>query len=771
MSDTSDTNPQKSQVQAVADQLISDSFKSSQSEAGKEKPSVVFPSPLQLTYEQERRMVEHAEKRIRVIEKQLGRDVTSHANWYGEGEDQTIKQAAGSFMGKRQLYEMTFHNQVDWRAQLIGGIFAESNLTVPLSRRIAQQQISRAANYFMGTDPFFAAYPVGKSDEPIADIVDKYCKFKAKQSDLKGTFLSNIEGAIIRGETVTKTIYKQDWTQFEKEAEIAIDPNGEPYVAADADYIYPTDRWILIQESMPMQDEDVDMEGMEGMEAPDAPMMPTREYYVLERDGRTELPSGVASPQDYVFEKRIVSRKQVRYRGGESTSIYYKDFIAPLDAPSLDEADLCAHLYDLPAIDIASLYVSALQSSEGETTRETAAKIFESLQELTRLDEKHKSFKGRERPELGESPGDPTASSTSGEMDDGLEEYAEGAEPMVEIAEVYLHFDANEDGVQEDIVLMLDVKNKRPLFYDYVANRTPDGRRPLDVTRVNRVEGRWHGIGTMEVFQPLQEVVDLLTNRWNLSQSRSGNVVFWNPELTLEGEENPNLDLNGGETYTPKGNIDPEQILKVIPLYDIKGREIYKEIEFFMQVAINMSGVSHVNDAAMLGMDTAKLATGVKNIERSGQELFSIYLSQLQEGLENILKRFCLYTLAYMEEREVFLYTEDQNSAMLEFSPEDIESQVDMDIRLEMTRYKNEQELMQAQQATQKVVEFYSLPVELQQRTSQLYRQMLKAMQVAHVDEIIAPGFQIPPAPTGGAQGGQAINTIDNMPGQQPPVV
>ena len=730
---------------------------------------MVFPTPLSLTYEQERRMVDHAEKRIKALEKQLGRDVTSHANWYGEGENQTIKQAAGSFMGKRQLYEMTFHNQVEWRAQLIGGIFADSNLTVPLSRRIAQQQISRAVNYFMGTDPWFAAYPVGKSDEPMAGIVDKFCKFKAQQSDLKGTFTASIEGAIIRGETVTKTIYKQDWTQYQKEAEIAIDPNGDPYVAADADYIYPTDRWIMVADGM--QAEPSEMTDPVESEAPSVgASMPVRAF-VLERDGQTQLPYGVPSPDAFKFERRVVSRKQVKYRGGESTPIYYKDFLAPLDAPSLDAADLCAHLYDLPAIDIASLYVSALQSEEGETTREQASKIFESLQELTRLDEKHRSFKNQERPELGESPGDPTSSSTSGEMDDGFDEYAQSGEPMLEIAEIYMHFDANEDGVQEDIVMMLDVKNKRPLFYDYVANRTPDGRRPLDVTRVNRVEGRWHGIGTMEVFQPLQEVVDLLTNRWNLSQSRSGSVVFWNPELTLEGEENPHLDLNGGETYTPKGNIDPEQILRVIPLNDIRGREIYKEIEFFMQVAINMSGVSHVNDAAMLGMDTAKLATGVKNIERSGQELFSIYLSQLQDGLEKMLKRFCIYTLAYMEEREVFIYTEDQNAAMLEFSPEDIDSQIDMDVRLEMTRYKNEQELVQAQQATQKVVEFYSLPVELQQRTAQLYRQMLKAMQVAHVDEIIAPGFQIPPAPTGGAQGGQAINTIDNMPGQQPPVV
>ena len=63
--------------------------------------------------------------------------------------------------------------------------------------------------------------------------------------------------------------------------------------------------------------------------------------------------------------------------------------------------------------------------------------------------------------------------------------------------------------------------------------------------------------------------------------------------------------------------------------------------------------------------------------------------------------------------------------------------------------------------------------MELQERTAKLYRQMLKAMQVAHVDEIITPGFQIPPAPPSGGGGGSgaglSINTADNMTGQQPP--
>ena len=744
-------SPDTTQVQAVADKMIPEGSKSQPPLTGGEKEElrVVFPTPLELSPDQETRMVDYAMSRIDSLEKELGRDVTSHSNWYGEGEDMTVKDAAGSFMGKRQLYEMTYHNQLDWRSYLIGGIFAESNLTVPMSRRIAQQQIARSVNYFLGTDPWFGAYPVSSSDEETASVTGKYLKHKAKQADLKSTVVSVVEGAVIRGETVAKTIYRQDWTQYKKRATIAVDPSGAPYVASDANYIYDTDQWVPTQT---------------GGGGVDPEVQETEQVWILQRDNETQLPAGIATPEQLTFDSQVVPRKMIRYKGAESKAVYYKDFLAPLDAETLDDADCVVHLYDKPAIQIASMYVSALETGD-ETARETSSRIFESLQELTNGTDTYKSNKNRPRPELGESAG---LESDDGDLEDKMQ-----GEPMVEIAEVYLHFDADEDGVQEDIVIMLDRKNGRPLFYDYVANRTPDGRRPFTVTRVNRVEGRWHGVGSMEVFQPLQEVVDLLVNRWNISQSRSGNVIFWNPEMTLEGEENKHLELNGGETYTPKGNVDPEQILKVIPLQDIKGREIYKEIEFFMQVAINMSGVSHVNDAAMLGMDTAKLATGVKNIERSGQEMFSIYLSQLQDGLEALLKDFCIYTLAYLDNNEAFVYTENDEAMRLQFGPDKIEEAIDMDVRMEMTKFKNEQELMQAQQASSKVIEFYSLPVELQQRTAKLYRQMLKAMQVQHVDEIIEPGFQIPANPQdgGGKGGGQVINTNDNMPGQQPPMV
>ena len=698
---------------------------------GQNDPKVVFKTALSLDADQEKRLMDHALNRIENLSSELGRQKTSAANWYQQSIGDANLAAQGSFMGKRQLYELTYHNQLEWRRYLVGGIFEDSNLTVPLSRRIAQQHIARASNYFLGTDPWFSAYPVAASDTTPADLTDKYLKFKAQQSCLKDTVIAAIEGAIIRGEAVVKTIYKQDWTSYKSFSVVAVSgPGGNLLVASDGDYIFKGDIWV---------------QGQDGR-------------FTLKRDGKTT----VDDPAKLVFENRLVERRKVNYKGAESRSVYYKDFVAPLDADSLQTADCVCHYYDLPAISVASLYASALAEMKGKTTGEMSSVIFESLQELISADGTKKSEAGKPRATLGER--DQTATGSDGRKDDP------NSEPIIEIAEIYIRFDADGDGVVEDIVMMVDKTNSRPLFYDYLANRTPGGKRPFDVVRVNKVEGRWHGVGTMEVFQPLQEVVDLLVNRWNASQSQSGNVVFWNPELTLEGEDNPNLELNGGNTYTPKGNIDPALILKVVPLYDIKGREIYKEIEFFMQVAINMSGVSHANDAAMLGMDTAKLATGVRNIERSGQEIFSIYLTVLQDGLESVLRTFTMFCLSYLDKTEAFLYTESEGAQKLEFGPENVSDEIDMVVRLEMTRYRNEQELAQATQASGKVIEFYTLPLELQGPLSYFYKQMLKAFNVPNVDQVIIPGqFQMPPASVGQNPAGGKEFTTSGMPGTATP--
>ena len=119
-------------------------------------PRVPFPTALKLDRQAEDKMMLHAIQRITQLEKELGRTITATHNWF-EREDPEKPVGGRTFMGKRDYFEMTYHNKVEWRRWALGGIFKESNLTLPVARRMVRQMIARAVGYCFGTDPWFAA--------------------------------------------------------------------------------------------------------------------------------------------------------------------------------------------------------------------------------------------------------------------------------------------------------------------------------------------------------------------------------------------------------------------------------------------------------------------------------------------------------------------------------------------------------------------------------------------------------------------------------------
>ena len=80
-------SPDTTQVQAVADKMIPEGSKSQPPLTGGEKEElrVVFPTPLELSPDQETRMVDYAMSRIDSLEKELG--LPLQLVWGGRGHD------------------------------------------------------------------------------------------------------------------------------------------------------------------------------------------------------------------------------------------------------------------------------------------------------------------------------------------------------------------------------------------------------------------------------------------------------------------------------------------------------------------------------------------------------------------------------------------------------------------------------------------------------------------------------------------------------------
>ena len=108
-------------------------------------PQVVFPSPYRLSAEDEKGLIDYAFQRLDELEKELGRDKCRANDWWtGNGGTDSINQGKKSFLGKRQVYELLYENEVDWRIDVFGEIFAQSNFHLPVTRRVVTQQVARS---------------------------------------------------------------------------------------------------------------------------------------------------------------------------------------------------------------------------------------------------------------------------------------------------------------------------------------------------------------------------------------------------------------------------------------------------------------------------------------------------------------------------------------------------------------------------------------------------------------------------------------------------
>ncbi len=716
-------------------------------------PKVPFQSSLKLTGSQEQKMLDHAFDRMRGIGNELGRDQTLQPTWWANLAPSPNMQSAAqgflqasTFLGKRSRFDASFMNDVSWRPWTMGvdNIFMSSNIVVPLSRRICRQMIARAKKNFFGSDPWLSVDPTPGTGDPIADDraerIERYCRFKETEANSKGGMGRAISQALILGECAVKTTYVVRDQIYDTEAEVLTDINGSPVLGQDGNTITQDDPWVDAEDGTGSQ--------------------------VLGRDKATPKPDAP------IFQKIPLNKRQVLFEGAKSEPIYYKDFLCPLTAANVQEADCVCHIYDKQVMEFVDLVVKRGMVDNTPAGRNDAAQKMLAL--VKALDSNTAEPKAAVdmaiRPNENFTPLPSTAGESTG--------------PIAEFVEFYMWYDADGDGIAENIMLIADRSSRMPIFYDHVANVTTDGLRPVEIVRINGIEGRWYGLGIMELFESYQTIVDLMVNRWNFSNSRAGRVDLWSPKNTLEGDRDPNLKMNWGQTYSPKPGKKAEDILEVVYLNDIKFDQFQTLVQFFMQLAMNESGVTNANDNQAAGMQSAKLATGIMQIEQSGDELFMPLIEDLAEPLTNIVNREVDVILANLNSDEAFSYLNGDTAGIDKITPEDVRG-LKFKCKIELTTHKNQQILQLSAQAVALVKDYYlNTPPQVQPYVAPLFRDQLRILAPkCNPEDIIratpipvgtpppvlppqgAPGASAPPsgpdvtAPAGGVAPAQMTQT------------
>lgn len=725
---TNDTNPQKGELDTILDSAP----RVARRPRRDEDPVMPFETNLDLTRAQEDRLVQHVLRRCEELNEESGRHL---ANMTNDGEFSGALAALHAkglvaknmpWMVRRALYYRHFYSNYDDRLQQ-GTIYAHSNVTASLSPRIALQVAGRLKSTLFGADPWFSASPVGENDEELARRTREFTRYKAKGAGLIDAQKEAIDMACIVGETVVKTTYADDRIWFWRKSPILVDASGVARFDSNGNYIFQEDRFIPETEE----------------QQPDASMDP-----VLVQTGRMVLRrdnSVVMNPDDRWEERRVRVGDTV-YKGAKTKAIFYKDFLCPLTAACVHEADICIHLYDRPAMEVASWFLQgrfAYTANQGQV-EVNARNAMELLNDIAAGATSHTT------------DGEMTKTRyTHGEPD---EISSQGSSGSLNVIEAWVRFDADEDGVQEEIVVMIDKASGLPLFYEYTGMATDDRRRPFTVQRVLPVYGRWYGQGMMEYLEPEQLFIDLLLNRWNVALSQAGQVVFWDPMKTKEGLADPNLILNAGKTYQKHGDAKAEDIIEVVEIYaKERAADLKDMIQFFMQLMQLKTGVISVGDESVSAMESTKLATGIRSLEKSGDQMFSSWLGETASGAQKVVLKFTTITLMRMDARETFEFTEGGNIVLMDLSREDV---LGLGMNVEIMLVNDEAERVQAStdaffSLMERLVAIHATAPETAEAMKPVAVIAARALKIPHPEDAIVLPMPLPPMmPAAGGQSG-----------------
>lgn len=661
------------------------------------QPRAPFASNLVLTYDMECQVDARAEQWKQVLTQSSGWEETgSEEDWLLNGLPTVgrngLQELNRKHFVKRAYYEAMSENRWEHRQWANGpdSIFGRSNMNAPLCRRISRALAAKAINGFFGTKPYFVCYPVGPSDLESSESIQKVAEQRLESSNGTASLRDAVNIAFDLGECVVKVAHRNRSSLYRKNDVVLGDGSGGVVLGQDGEYITEKDVWVMA-------------------EVPDAMGIPAP-MKTLKRDGVTPWPRGAQ------WLRGSFARTVTHYKGPEITNIYYRNFLANWDAANLQEAECCIHMYEVGPEELAAMFTDA-----------KGIQILQSIEVLRQIS--------------GVNP----VSISSDVLEAGMP-----ASTKVKVEEYWMRCDADGDGVTEDIcyVRINAGGGWTPLFYDYVQNVTDTKERPFyEIVPVRR-KGRWTGIGAIEMFEKHQEAVDLMLNRWAFSTSSSGRILAYDPAaFELANGEEIDLSLNDGKAYKLKPGKKLSDAVQDIYLQDTVGDKWLAIFQTFLQLAMNESGVQHANDGAMAGMETTKLATGIRNVERSGNENFSVFMSCLEDGVQKVIRAFVQTLYSRIDANEVVRILEGKVPQVWTVEPRDVQG-LEFDVTVMLSRYRSEQMLESVRAVLPDCLGYYTAlrdnPI-AQMRLMPLFHQLLKGAQVENPEEIIIPMSEFTP--------------------------
>lgn len=555
-----------------------------------------------------------------------------------------------------------------------GTIFELSNITLNLPKRFVRITAARIYDSMLTSNPILGVTVEGKGDDyEVARVIERYVGHQIERASIRNVLREAETLACIRGETIVKTTWERRVSRSRKKGEILI-REGQPVRARDGNVVRKDDVWVEDGEDL-----------------------------VLSRDRRVRLAKGEI-PE---WAEQEYDHYRLTFDGLEASCIDHRDFICSTVEKDIHSADFCAVRMDMELDKVIAMLAPVKDSLQ---TREAIRK----LRASANTDGQQESMK----PELFR----------------GEEARSRDALPLCELAEVYMRVVLQDDGIADEIALLVDTKNDQILAYDYLDNVSPTGQRPLRVIRMEPVPHRWYGTGFYELFADRHKFCDLFINRVNLAASLSGNIKIENPMATEEGMAGEPIEFGTNKTYRLREGFAAEDVFKVITIpNDAAASE--NLLNMLMQVTQLEAGIVSAGDHGLAGLPAASLATGIRSLDRVANVLLKNMLYDIVDGFEAVLKDCVALTLRNYDPLDAERLMGEDAAAVLEKNRDF--SQLPYQVKMLLSNSKDSDVVEAHKQAFDILVGYEQLPPEPKVRIRPIVYRILQTMGIEDVDKAL----------------------------------
>lgn len=617
---------------------------------------------------------------------------------------------AGSWAYKRQRARDEFSGDFDHRRSM-KGVFAESWWSMNIPGRIVGALSSKLADDLVGSDPFFAAMPENIDDSDKAELakqVERKVQREITVSNMAAACAQAIRDGLCEGERVVKLTWEVKKTKYPGSGTVLVDKDGKPVLSPSGDYIYKFDDVldVLVDQygnflkslQAAIKDGSVTMQpGPDGKPVPQIPQGQILQSR-LEKEPAFVMPP---NPQFALIEDLEIT---ITHKNGLVADVLLtEDFIYDIYQPRLDLCTLMAHSYDAPLEELKATY----PGSDYEAN-------------LRLVDTGALSAAGNPLWITGEELRDTKVI------------------PLMNVHETYRRCRVNPtDEYESWLFIVLDIVNRVPLFVEYLG-RMKMKKPPFFIVRgFESVTTRAYGVGVYEKSQDKSLAIDMFFNRLCLKSGKSGSVTAYHRNAFEETKAGAKLKIGGTEVYAAL-QADPPWGPNNPPVFRVNLNEVDEYSQELMEKLVGQMelefGITSSGDASNTDLNSSKTATGIRNIERTGNTVQKATESMQADDITGGMEMAVDMVLENMDPEEAEYTPQEDKLATL--NQEEIRM-LPRGVRLLLTKTDSSQGIEVAEQVLSTLKDWAACPPALQKQLRPAFLKILKDLDIPDADEML----------------------------------